>query len=197
MRCLSIPTEQVRAESTELKATLDDRRAQLADLRRHLEKESTENGILEAAVQHRASRNERGDVRLREELESALDHVIQDEEIISSRATAVESDVAAIEEEHRQVQERIRRAASWLNRAAGNLDERERTLAEGQRESARLVEAVQQGRRVVATREAALAVRRGRLHASHGAPCACRDNRFCTRRTTVSVPLTHVVRFRR
>ncbi|CAM9545933.1 unnamed protein product [Hapterophycus canaliculatus] len=157
---------QVQEESVELKAVLDDRRMQLADLRRHLEKESSENGTLEAAVQHRISRNERGDARFREDLEAKFDRVVEDEGLIESRADGTESDLAVFEEEHRRVREKVRRAASWLNRAAANLEERERSLAEGERKSARLVEVVRRGRLVVGERKAMLTSERERASES-------------------------------
>lgn len=162
----------------ELKAVLDDRRTQLADLRRHLEKESSENGTLEAALQHRASRNDRGDGRFREHLEGKFHRVVEDERLIGSRADALECDLAVFEEEHLRAREKVQGAVSWLNRAAAELEERERALAEAERESAGLVEAVREGRRVVCEREVLLTVSvGGKPRVRTGTPympCDCR-----------------------
>lgn len=146
---------QARAESVELKAVLDDHRTQLSDLRRHLEKESSENGTLEAVVQHRAARNATGDARLRE-LEAMFKQVLADEGHIASRAAALESDLAIFATEHARIQEKVATAASWVDLAHANLLQRERTLAAAQSESDRLAAAVEAGRRAVAEREALL-----------------------------------------
>lgn len=139
----------------EIKAVLDGRRTQLSDLRRHLEKESSENGTLEAVVHHRTSRNERGGARLRD-LEAGFERILRDEQLIASRADALESDLAVFAVEHRRVREKLSLAVSRLERAESGLEERERAHADGRRESNRLGAAVQRWRRKVAEREALL-----------------------------------------
>lgn len=146
---------QARAESVELKAVLDDHRTQLSDLRRHLEKESSENGTLEAVVQHRAARNVVGDARLRE-LEAMFKQVLADEGQIASRAAALESDLVVFTTEHKRIRDKIATAASCLDLAQAGLLRRERALAAAQSESDTLTAAVEAGRRAVADREALL-----------------------------------------
>lgn len=120
---------QVRAETVELKAVLDERRTQLSDLRRHLDRESTKNGVLEAEVQHRAARNGRSDARLRG-LEGAFDQVLRGERLIESRAAALEADLAVFSAEHRKFSEEIGLAGARLDRADGALGERESGVAD-------------------------------------------------------------------
>lgn len=134
---------------------LDERRMQLSDLRRHLEKESTKNGMVQAEVEKRTTRNQRGDARLRE-LEDAFDQVLRDERLIESRAAALEADLAVFASEHRELQENVAVAAARLDRAEGALQERERAVAETRRESDRLDACVRDWRRTVAERDAVL-----------------------------------------
>lgn len=155
---------QVRAESVELKSVLDNRRTQLSDLRRHLEKESSENGTLEAVVQHRTSKNAKGDARLRE-LEREFNQILKDDRVIASRAAALECDLGVFTQEPRRVRELINPATSQLERAEAYLEKRESSLTEGLRESERLSAAVQEGRRKVEERQSLL--RSGQERASN------------------------------
>lgn len=134
---------------------LDERRTQLSDLRRHLEKESSENGALEAVVRHRASRNGRGADRLRE-LDLAFEGVLAGERLLDSRASGLAADLAAFAAEHRRVRRRVGRAAADLGLAERSLRKRERTLALGREESGRLDAGVRRRRLSVAEREALL-----------------------------------------
>lgn len=143
---------QVRAESVEVKAVLNERRTQLSDLRQHLEKESTENGNLEAVVQHRNSKNDKGAARLRE-LEVQFSQLLNDDSAIASRAAALESDLGVYNQEHRQVREKISLAASQLDRGEANVAERERAISESLKESERLGAAIQEGRGKVEERQ--------------------------------------------
>lgn len=143
---------QVRAESVEVKAVLNERRAQLSDLRQHLEKESTENGNLEAVVQHRNSKNDKGAVRLRE-LEVQFTQLLKDDSVIASRAAALESDLGVYNQEHRQVREKISLAASQLDRVEAKVVERERAISESIKESERLGAAIQELRDKVEERQ--------------------------------------------
>ena len=111
---------QVRAESVEVKAVLNERRTQLSDLRQHLEKESTENGNLEAVVQHRNCKNDKGAARLRE-LEVQFSQLLKDDSAVASRAAALESDLGVYNQEHRQAREKISLAASQLDRGEANV----------------------------------------------------------------------------
>lgn len=146
---------QVRAESVELKAVLDDRRTQLSDLRRHLENESSENGTLEAVVQHRGSKNDKGDARL-ETLERDFSEIVKDDKIIAARAEALESDLGVFTQEHRRVREKTSFARGQLGRADAELIKREHAIVEGMRESERLGGLVQEGRRKVEDGQCAL-----------------------------------------
>lgn len=136
---------QVRAESVEVKAVLNERRTQLSDLRQHLEKESTENGNLEAVVQHRNCKNDKGAARLRE-LEVQFSQLLKDDSAVASRAAALESDLGVYNQEHRQAREKISLAASQLDRGEANVVERERAISEIFNESERLDAAIQEGR---------------------------------------------------
>lgn len=146
---------QVRAESVELKAALDDRRTQLSDLRQHLENESSENGILEAAVQHRNSKNNKSEARLAA-LESEFNRILEDDRLIATRVAALEADLSIFTEEHRCIQEKIILVSSHLDGAEATLSKRERAFAEGLRESERLSAAVQDRRHKVEERRQCL-----------------------------------------
>lgn len=163
---------QVRAESVELKAVLDEGRTQLSDLRRHLEKESSDNGALEAVVRHRASRNGRGEARLRE-LESAFESVLADERlVVEPRAAGLAADLAAFAAEHRRVRRKVGLAASGLGRAEARLGERELALA-GRREASDGLDAdVRRLRRAVAERGALL---RGEQERTSGATALAKE----------------------
>lgn len=139
---------QVRAESVELKAVLDGRRTQLSDLRRHLENESSENGTLEAVVQHRGSKNDKGDARL-EVLEHEFSKIVKDDKVIAAGAEALESDLGVFAQEHRRVREKTSFARGQLDRVDAELNKREHAIAECMRESERLNGLVQEGRRKV------------------------------------------------
>lgn len=143
---------QVRAESVEVKAVLNERRTQLSDLRQHLENESTENGNLEAVVQHRNAKNDKGAARLRE-LEVQFAQLLKDDSAIASRAAALESDLGVYNQEHRQVRENISLAASQLDRGEANVVERERAISESLKESEILGAAIQAGRDKVEERQ--------------------------------------------
>lgn len=136
---------QVRAESVEVKAVLNERRTQLSDLRQHLEKESTENGNLEAVVQHRHSKNDKGAARLRE-LELQFTQLLADDNAIASRAAALESDLGVFNQDHRQIREKISLAASQLDRAEATIADRESAISQSLGEGGRLDAAIQEGR---------------------------------------------------
>lgn len=146
---------QVRAESVQLKSVLDDRRTQLSDLRRHLEKESSKSGALEAVVQHRSSKNDKGVARL-SALERDFNVIVDDDRVISSRATAFESDLGVITQEHRRIREMVSSVAAQLDRAQAALDERERVLDATARETERLGKEVEEGRRAVEDKQCLL-----------------------------------------
>lgn len=139
---------QTRADSVMLKTMLDERRTQLSDLRRHLEKESSENGTLEAVVQHRNTKNEKGDVRL-----AALEHdfalVVESDKIIAAKASAFESDMVVAVQEHRRIREMTSKGALQLDCAGAALDERERVFMADLRENERLRAEVERGRKDV------------------------------------------------
>lgn len=146
---------QVRAESVELKAVLDGRRTQLSDLRRHLERESSENGTLEAMVQHRSTKNNRGDARL-QELENDFTRILKDDQAVASRAATLESDLSVFTVEGRRAREKASLAASQLDTVESFLEIKERALAQGIQESESLNAAVQEGRRKVEKQQSLL-----------------------------------------
>lgn len=143
---------QTRAESVILKTLLDERRTQLSDLRRHLEKESSENGTLEAVVQHRNTKNEKGDARLAA-LERDFALVVENDKIIASGAAAFESDVGVAMQEHRRIREMTSKGTLQLDRAKAALDERERVVTVNVRENERLRAEVERGRKSVEERQ--------------------------------------------
>lgn len=138
----------MRAESVELKGILDDRRTQLVDLRKHLEKESGDNGTLEAVVQHRSSVNANSDARL-SNLESEFSEVLENDRIIAERAATLESDLSVLTEEWRLVGNKTNMISAQLARAEAALEKRKHTFAEGLKESERLSSALQESRRKV------------------------------------------------
>lgn len=128
---------QTRAESVMLKNILSDRRTQLSDLRRHLEKESSENGTLEAMVDARHHKNDKGDARLvRLEREFAL--VLKDDETIASRGVAFEFNLGAARETTKKAREMTGVGESILDQVKVALDERERGVALNEEEVERL-----------------------------------------------------------
>ena len=129
-----------------LKAVLDDRRTQLVDLRQHLEKESGDNGILEAVVQHRSSKNEFSDKRLAE-LEREFCEILENDRIVAVRIAGLESDVGVFTDEYRRIQEKTSVVSSQSTRAEAALEERERAFALGLREGERLSSELQETRR--------------------------------------------------
>lgn len=139
---------QVRAESVQLKIVLDERRTQLSDLRRHLEKESSENGTLEAVVQHRSEKNKKGDTKLAA-LELDFSVIVGDDRVIASRLAGFESDLAVMTQEYRRAKEQTSFVATQLDRVEAALDQREHTVAAVLRESERLRGEVEDGRTAV------------------------------------------------
>lgn len=132
----------------ELKGILDDRRTQLVDLRKHLEKESGDNGTLEAVVQHRSSVNANSDARLAD-LESEFSEILENDRIIAERAATLESDLSVLTEECRLVGDKTGMISAQLARAEAALEKRKHTFAEGLKESERLSSALQESRRKV------------------------------------------------
>lgn len=142
---------QVRAESAELKTILDDRRTQLSDLRKHLEKESSENGILEAVVQHRSTKNDKGDARLAS-LNREFSHILDTDKVIESQAQAAESDLRVFTEECKWIREKVNSVVTQLDRAERALQQRKHSLETSEDENERLCKEVMEGRRAVEER---------------------------------------------
>lgn len=139
---------QTRAESVMLKNILSDRRTQLSDLRRHLEKESSENGTLEAMVDARHHKNDKGDARLaRLEREFAL--VLKDDETIASRVVAFQFNLGAARDTTKAVREMTGVGESMLDQVKAALDGKERAVAQDEKEVERLRQELSRGRQSV------------------------------------------------
>lgn len=128
VQAFELEFSQVRAESVQLKAILDDRRTQLSDLRKHVDKESSENGTLEAQVQHRCVKNEQGDARLAA-LDSDFNHIVTDDKVITSKMRGVEADMNMFTQENLLAQEKVSFVLKHLDRAQRTLEQKEGALA--------------------------------------------------------------------
>lgn len=166
VKAFELEYAQAQADSTHVSADLDAYKTQLLDLRRHLENESAANGDLQAVVEHRTSKNGKGDERLRA-LQREFALIVEDDKLIASRCSFLASDVELFALEHRNIREKISCAASKLDRAEATLSERERALDESVQKNQRLDVALHEARRKVEEGQSSLRSAEEKLSATN------------------------------
>lgn len=150
---------QAKEEAEHLKALVDDRRAQLSDLRKHLEKESGENGTLEAVIQYRNTKNDQGDSRLAI-LERDFNQIVSTEQAIGNSAVAIEENLVVFTQDSRHLQERTSSITNELDRAEMMIQRKEREMEATARDCERLGDEISKGRSTVQEREGMLRKKR-------------------------------------